>query len=118
MSLIKQIVESLKPIDPVKEAIDSVNRVHKAVDETIKEIREMEEEEDWATYIDDEQVEMLADYMKEMIDSSKKRGQKTTPEEAAGLALEDVAGFEAAPPKVMKETVTRLVQIYNKKFGF
>lgn len=100
MKLIKELNDSLKPVDPLAEAIKSLD------------------EGDWSTEIDDEQVEMLADYMKEMLDSATKRGQQMPPEEAAGMALEDVAGFEGASPRVMKATINRLVQAYNKKNGF
>jgi hypothetical protein len=100
MKLIKELNDSLKPVDPLEQAIKS-----------------LEENEDWTTQLDDEQVDMLADYMKEMIDSAKKRGQQMSPEQAAGMALEDVAGFETAAPKVMKETIARLAQAYMKKNG-
>lgn len=101
MKLIKEMNDSLKPVDPVAEAIKS-----------------LKEGADWMTQIDDEQVDGLADYMKEMIDFAKQRGQQMPPEEAAGMALEDVAGFEGASPKVMKATIARLVQAYTKKLGF
>lgn len=100
MKLIKELNNSLKPVDPLEEAIKS-----------------LQENDDWTTQLDDEQIDMLADYMKEMLDSGKKRGQQMSAEEAAGMALEDVAGFEAAAPKVLKATVARLVQAYMKKNG-
>ena len=100
MKLIKELNDKLKPIDPVTEAINSLDHPEE-IDNTL----------------DDEQIEMLADYMKEMIDFATKRGQQMAPQEAAGMALEDVAGFEAASPAVMKETVGRLVQAYTKKNG-
>lgn len=114
MKLIKEINDSLKPPDLVQDAIDSVNRVYKAVDQSIKEIREMD---DWQAQLEDDQVDMLVDYMKEMIDFAKKRGQEMAPEEAAHMALEDVAGFEGASPTVMKETIARLVRTHLKKTG-
>lgn len=97
--LIKTLNDSLKPKDPVQEAIDSVDDPFNP------------------THLDDEQVEMLADYMKEMIDFSKKRGQPMSVEDAAGMALEDVAGFEGAPKAMVSATVKRLAQVYVKKFG-
>ncbi|MDE1830205.1 MAG: hypothetical protein KGI25_07765 [Thaumarchaeota archaeon] len=101
MKLIKELNNSLKPLDPIEEAIKS-----------------LKENDDWATQLDDEQVEMLADYMKEMVDFAKKRGQNMPAEEAAGMALEDVAGFEGVSQRVMKATINRLVQAFNNKNGF
>src|ERR1700722_8004285 len=98
MKLIKQLNDTLKAPDPVTEAIKS-----------------LQEGEDWATQLDDQQVDMLVDYMKEMIDFAQKRGQQMPPEEAASMALEDVAGFETASQRVIKTTVARLVQAYLKK---
>ena len=96
--LIKEIAGSFYPKDPIQEAIDSLD------------------DEDMHT-IDEEQMETLVDYMKEMIDHSTSRGSRMAPADAAGMALEDVAGFETAPPDVMKETINRLVRDYVKKFG-
>lgn len=100
MKLIKELNNSLKPKDPVTEAINS-----------------LDQPEELNNQLDDDQIDMLVDYMKEMIDFSKKRGQQMVPQEAAGMALEDVAGFEDAEPRVVKETVARLVQAYQKKTG-
>ena len=97
MKLIEEIVKSLQPKDPVLEAIKSL-------------------EQD-PTHLEDDQVEMLADYMQEMIAASKKRGNVMSPQEAAGMALEDVSGFETAPPKILSNMTSRLVQAYLKKFG-
>ena len=99
MNLIKSINESLKAKDTVKEAIDSLAS---HVD---------------STHLDDEQIEMLADYMKEMIDSTKTRGNAMDVAEAAHMALEDVAGFETASKKALAATVARLVRAYTQKFG-
>lgn len=98
-SLIKDINDSLKAKDPVTEAL--------------KQVAENME----PTHLEDEQVEMLADYMKEMIDDAKVRGSLMDLQDAAGMALEDVAGFEEAPNKVIQATVARLMKAYIKKFG-
>ncbi len=97
MSLIKELNNSLKPVvvDPVLEAMAEVD----------------------ATHLEDEQIEMLADYMNEMIGDAKKQGNALDIENAAGMALEDVAGFETAPKKVLQSTVARLVKAYVDKFG-
>jgi len=95
MKLIQDLQNSLKPKDPVVEAMAAVD----------------------ATHLEDEQVEMLADYMKEMIDDAKVRGNLLDVQQAAHMALEDVAGFETASQRVMKETVARLMRVYIKKFG-
>lgn len=94
MSLIKEIVNSLKPKDPVVEALAAVD----------------------ATYLDDEQIAQLADYMNEMIKGAAKRGQELEPMQAALMALEDVAGFESAPQKVWKATAEKLIKSYNRQF--
>jgi ferritin len=99
MKLIKDINNSLKEKDPVTEAI-------KQVSENMD-----------PTHLDDEQVEMLADYMKEMIEDAKVRGSLMDVQDAAGMALEDVAGFETAPKRVLQATVARLMRAYIKKFG-
>jgi archaellum component FlaC len=99
-NLIKDINDSLKAKDPVAEAI-------KLVSENMGD----------PTHLDDEQVDSLADYMKEMIDDAKVRGSLMDVQDAAGMALEDVAGFEAAPKRVMQATVARLMRAYIKKFG-
>lgn len=100
MSLIKNINDSLKAKDPVAEAI-------KLVSEGVND----------PTYLHDDQVEQLADYMKEMMDDAKVRSTLLDVQDAAGMALEDVAGFEGASQRVMKATVARLVSAYVKKFG-
>lgn len=98
MKLIKELNDSLNPIDPVLEAIKSLDS-------------------DWATQLDDDQVEMLADYMHEMIRDRQKRGNEMAAGDAAFMALEDVAGFETASQKVIQKTVERLIASYSKKFG-
>lgn len=95
MSLIKDINDSLKPKDPVLEAMQQVD----------------------ATHLEDEQIDSLADYMKEMIDDAKVRGGLMDVQDAASMALEDVAGFETASNRVMQATVARLMKAYIKKFG-
>ncbi len=95
MSIIMEIVNSLKPKDPVVEAIAEVE----------------------ATHLDDDQVEMLASYMKEMIDDAEKHGRTLASQEAALMALEDVAGFETASKKILNATAARLVRAYNNLFG-
>lgn len=99
MSIIKEIANSLRPKDPITSAIA----------EAMAEVD--------ATHLEDEQIEMLADYMKEMIDGAAKRGQTLAPEEAALMALEDVEGFETAPQKILKATAARLVRSYHDQFG-
>lgn len=96
MNLIKEIVDSLKPKDPVQEAVDLL---------------------DDPTHLEDDQIDHLAEYMNEMIVAATKRGTTMPPQEAARMALEDVAGFESANPRQMSATVNRLVQAYTKRFG-
>lgn len=100
MNLIKEIADSLKAKDPVAEAI-------KQVTENMGD----------PTHLDDEQIEMLADYMKEMIDDAKVRGNLVDLQDAATMALEDVAGFEGAAKRVIEATVARLMRAYIQKFG-
>ncbi len=94
-NLIKSINDSLKPKDPVMEAIKELDTTH----------------------LEDEQVEMLADYMKEMIDDAKVRGRLTDVQDAAGMALEDVSGFENATKKQLQSTIARLMKAYVTKYG-
>lgn len=94
-NLIKALNDSLKEKDPVLEAIKEVDQTH----------------------LEDEQVEMLADYMREMIHDAKVRGSLIDLQDAAGMALEDVAGFETAPKKVLQATVARLMKAYIAKYG-
>jgi len=96
--LIKEIASSFYPKDPIQEAIDSLS-------------------DDEMHNIDEDQLETLVDYMREMIEHAKARGNTMPPSDAAGMALEDVAGFETAPPEVERETINRLVRDYVKKFG-
>lgn len=98
-TLIKQMNDSLKPKDPVQEAIKQVSE---GMD---------------TTSLDDEQIEMLADYMKEMIDDAQIRGGLIDVQHAAYMALEDVAGFETASKKILQTTVARLMRAYVKKYG-
>ncbi len=100
MSLIKELNDKLKPADPVEEAIKSLSE---ATDEMHQ--------------LHDDQIETLADYMKEMMDDAKVRGTLMDIKDAAGMALEDVAGFETAPQRVIKAIVARLMRAYIKKYG-
>lgn len=97
MKLIKELNDATKPTDPVMEAIKNVDH--------------------WATQVDDQQMEMLVDYMHEMIRDRQLRGNEMAVGDAASMALEDVAGFETAPQRVVQQTVERLIAMYNKKFG-
>ena len=95
MKLIKNINDSLKPKDPVVEAMKSL------VNDTT---------------LDDEQIESLADYMHEMIRDREQRGGTMQVADAAFMALEDVAGFEVAPKKEVQKTVERMITAYKMKF--
>ena len=99
-TLIKDINDSLKEKDPVTEAIKQVSEA--GMD---------------PTYLHDEQVDMLIDYMREMIRDRQKRGNDMAVGDAAFMALEDVAGFETAPKRVIQKTAERLIAAYQKKFG-
>lgn len=101
VKLIKELNDSLKPKDPVAEALKSLGEMGMPM----------------PTELEDDQVEMLADYMKEMIEAARKRGTDMSVEDAAGMALEDVAGFETAPKRVLSATIQRLAQAYTQKFG-
>ncbi len=94
-NLIKSINDSLKPKDPVTEAMKEVDQTH----------------------LEDDQVEMLADYVKEMVDHAKKQGIDKDLEEVAMMALEDVAGFETAPERILAATAAKIVKAYLAKFG-
>lgn len=96
VDLIKELNDSLKPKDAYQVALEGL--------------------ED-PTHLEDEQVVMLADYMKEMMDDAKVRGSLMDLKDAAGMALEDVAGFETAPNKVLQATVARLMKAYIAKYG-
>lgn len=97
IKLIKELNDSLQPLDPVVEAVNSLDFD--------------------PTGLDEDQVVMLADYMKEIIDSRHKKGSELAAEEAAYMALDDVSGFETANPRKVKQAVERLVAAYNQKFG-
>ncbi len=97
IKLIKELNDSLNPVDPVVEAMNSLDFS--------------------PTELDDDQLAMLADYMKEIIDDRRKKGSELSADEAAYMALDDVAGFETANPRVVQKTVGRLVAAYNHKFG-
>lgn len=99
MKLIQELQDSLKPADPVTEAIKSIA------------------ENTDPTHLEDEQVDSLADYMKEMIDDAQVRGSLLDIKDAAGMALEDVAGFEGVSNKVLQAMIARLMRAYVKKFG-
>lgn len=104
MNLIKDINNSLKPKDPVKEALNQVN--------------EMQLGDEEMTRLDDDQVNSIAEYMKEMLDASAKRGGSGLDvQEAAYLALEDIAGFETCPKKILHATAARLMRAYKEKYG-
>lgn len=101
ITLIKDINDSLKTPaekDPVLEALQSL------ADEDM-------------TNLHDDQIEGLVDYMKEMIDSSNKNAGALSPTEAAHMALDDVAGFETAPKRIIAATIQRMLDAYAKKFG-
>lgn len=95
-NLIKELNSSLKPKDIVQTVIEQMND---------------------PTHLDDEQIDSLADYMKEMMDDAKVRDHLINAKEAAQMALDDVAGFETAPKKVVDATVVRLMKSYINKFG-
>jgi hypothetical protein len=99
MNLIKELNDNLKAKDPVTEAIKSLS------------------ENDDMTSLHDDQVEMLADYMHEMMEDAKVRGNLMDVQDAAGMALEDVAGFETATKKAHQAMVARLMRAYIKKYG-
>lgn len=96
VNLIKELNDSLKPKDPIETAIAEAMET---------------------TQLHDDQIEMLADYMREMIDGAKKRGVEQNVQDAAGMALEDVAGFETASRKVLQSTIARLVRAYEQKYS-
>lgn len=96
MNLIKQLNDSLQPKDAMQVALEGMND---------------------PTHLEDDQIDSLADYMKEMMDDAKVRGSLMDLKDAAGMALEDVAGFETAPNKVLQATVARLMKAYIAKYG-
>ncbi len=98
MKLIKEINKSLHTPDPVEQAI-------------------LEVDGDLQTELGEDQIVLLADYMHEMIISARKRGRDMFADDAAYMALEDVAGFETVPPRVKKEIVVRLVRAYEQKYS-
>lgn len=67
--------------------------------------------------LDSQQVDTLVDYMKEIVDGATKRGKQIPAQQAAGMALEDIAGFETASRRVLHTTIARLVQAYTEKFS-
>jgi hypothetical protein len=101
-NLIKELNNMLKPKDPVQQVIENMNN------EFIERSQH---------YLDDEQVEVLADYMHEMIKDAGVRDHLINNKEAALMALDDVAGFETAPKRVIDATVARLMQAYIAKYG-
>lgn len=103
ITLIQEIVGSLQPKDPVQEAIQSLDNP--------------QQNPNWITQIDDDQVDTMIEYMHEIIRDRQMRGNDVAVGDAAWMAMEDVSGFETVPQKVAQQTVERLIATYEKKYG-
>ena len=76
-------------------------------------LRHIFEETTLFTTLTQSQIDSLVDVMREMIDSDASK----TPAEAAGLALENIAGFDTASPSVFQDAIKQLVAAYGTSSG-
>ena len=71
------------------------------------------ENEESATSLSAEQKVELVGWMDELI----ARGEARLPQDAAYMALENVAGFETAPEEVVENIVNELVSMYERTYA-
>lgn len=86
---------------------------HKQKEETRKQVKRGLDEGTNYTQLSVDQMRELVSYMRELIE----KGFANSPEDAAGLALEDVAGFETADERKIQSTISRLAHMYLKAYS-